>query len=249
MASDSTSIELSIVIPAFNEAGRLPATLAAVEAAVASWPFATQVVVVDDGSKDATPTIIASHAASNPAITPVICPENRGKGAAVMAGVAATTGRWVLFFDADLSYPLEAVPKALVLLRDGADVVIGARNLDPANGRADYGPVRTLTSHAFNGFVQAVLGLGIQDTQCGFKAFRGDVARGLFPTLSIRGFGFDVELLFAARRRGLRIALMPIRMTGRDGSSVRVFRHGLQMARDVLRIRARSWRGHYPRGR
>jgi len=239
------ALHLSIVIPAYNEAARLPATVDAVLEAVAVWPHTTELILVDDGSTDATGRIISEIAAARDGVTPVILRDNRGKGGAIAAGVAASRGEFVLFFDADLSYPLEAVPDALGRLESGADVVIGARDLEPSNGRASYSPLRNATSLAFNAFVEVVLRLGIHDTQCGFKAFRGEVARELFPTLAVRGFGFDVELLFAARRRGCAIALMPIRMEDRAGSSVRVLRHGIQMARDVMRVRVRGWMGRY----
>jgi dolichyl-phosphate beta-glucosyltransferase len=242
----SDAPHLSIVIPAYNEAKRLPATVEAVVNAMGTWPFTTELVLVDDGSSDTTPNLIAAWAAADPHIVPVTYQPNRGKGAAVVTGVAATRGRYVVFFDADLSYPLDAVPRALDLLTTH-DLCIGARDLDKGGGRAAYSPTRKLTSVAFNIFVRTFLWLGVRDTQCGFKSFRGDVARKLFPRLAVMGYGFDVELLYVARRWKLSIALLPIKMIGREGSSVSVIRHSLQMARDVMRIRFRGWFGKYPR--
>lgn len=238
--------DLSLVVPAYNEAARLPQTVAAVLAAMDAWRFRAELVLVDDGSRDQTARLIAELAEADPRVVAVSYPDNRGKGGAVMAGVAASRGRRVVFFDADLSYPLSAVSEAMVRL-EAAPLCIGARDLVEGGGRAEYSFTRKLTSFAFNAFVGLFLRLGVKDTQCGFKGFHGDVARALFPHLTIRGFGFDVELLFLARRWGLAIDRMPIRMVDRAGSSVSVWRHSLQMARDVLKIRWRAWRGRYPR--
>lgn len=242
---------LSIVVPAYNEARRLPATALAVLAAMDGWPFSCELVLVDDGSSDGTADLIAGLAAKDPRIVAVSYTPNRGKGGAVVAGVARSRGERVMFFDADLSYPLSAVPE-LVRRLDAAPVVVGARDLHSDGkdgGRAEYSPTRKLTSVVFNAFVGLFLRLGVRDTQCGFKGFDGGLARELFPNLVVTGFGFDVELLFLARRWGLAIDRMPIRMVNREGSSVSVLRHSLQMARDVLRIRWRAWRGRYPKQR
>jgi dolichyl-phosphate beta-glucosyltransferase len=236
---------LSLIIPALNEAARLPATINALEAELARWPFSAEVIVVDDGSTDATAALVDQQVARDPRFSLVRHPKNRGKGAAIASGVAASRGARVLFFDADLSYPLSAVEKALASLDAGADMVVGARDLARSDSRANYGFARRVSTRAFNALVEATLRLGVRDTQCGFKAFQGDVARDLFPNLVVSGFGFDVELLFAARQRRLRIALLALEMTPREGSSVRIVRDSLRMARDVLRVRARGWLGRY----
>lgn len=238
--------ELSLVIPAYNEATRLPATIAAVQRYLDGLDVPAELVVVDDGSKDATASLICAAAARDPRVVPVVNPDNRGKGGAVKAGVAVSRGRVIAFTDADLSYALDNVAVARERIAAGADVVIGARDLGGSDSRSAYAPHRRVASRAFNGFVEAALRLGVTDTQCGFKAFRGDVARALFPTLTIAGFGFDVELLFVARRWELRIDRVPVAMLPRAGSTVNVVRHGFDMARDVLRIRANARRGIYP---
>lgn len=242
---------LSIVVPAYNEARRLPATVDAVLEAMGGWGFSCELVLVDDGSSDGTAELISGLAERDPRIVAVSYTPNRGKGGAVVAGVGRSRGERVMFFDADLSYPLSAVPE-LVRRLDAAAVVVGARDLHKDGkdgGRAEYSPTRKLTSVMFNAFVGLFLRLGVKDTQCGFKGFDGGLARELFPHLAVTGFGFDVELLFLARRWGMTIDRMPIRMVNREGSSVSVLRHSLQMARDVLRIRWRAWRGRYPRAR
>jgi dolichyl-phosphate beta-glucosyltransferase len=238
---------LSIIIPALNEATRLPLTVTALSESMRDWPFDTEVVVVDDGSSDDTAELVSALSLRDARFRLVRHARNRGKGAAIGSGVKASLGRYVLFFDADLSYPLTAVRGALAALDSGADVVIGARGLGGQDTRSRYGTLRRMSTRAFNALVETTLHLGVRDTQCGFKAFRGDVARALFPRLVVRGFGFDVELIFAARQLGLTLVQLPLEMTPRDGSSVRLVRDSLQMARDVLRVRARGWLGRYGR--
>lgn len=243
-----THPELSIVIPACNEASRLPRTIAAVTAWLDANHSDAQLILSDDGSKDGTPALIRAAAYRDPRILAVCDPVNRGKGAALRRGVARSTGSAVLFFDADLSYPLDTIDVALDGLRAGADLVIGARDLNPDHGHRGYSLVRRAATAVFNGVVDKSLGLGIGDTQCGFKAFRGDIARSLFAELTIERFAFDVELLYLARRWSLRIERIPVEMTHASGSSVHLMRDSARMLRDILRIRVRGQRGQYPAG-
>ncbi|MCA9516245.1 MAG: glycosyltransferase [Myxococcales bacterium] len=239
--------ELSVIIPAYNEAERLPGTLAAVRAWMDGVGYPVELVVVDDGSRDGTGAIIEAAAAEDPRVRAVVQPENGGKGAAIEAGVKAARGGEVVFFDADLSYDLGYVAAARAALAAGADLAIGTRDAGPEDTRKrGYSLVRRAASWAFNRYVEGLLRLGVSDTQCGFKAFRREVAEALFDAIATRGFGFDVELLYLARRWGLEIALVPVGMEPRGGSSVNVLRHSVTMARDVLRIRRRARRGEYP---
>jgi len=238
--------ELSVIIPAYNEELRLPGTLEAVCAWLDEAGCDAEVLVVDDGSSDGTAQVIQEVARREPRIVPVLNPVNVGKGHAVQTGVARAAGTYVVFFDADLSYDLGYVAEARRRLDAGAHVVVGARDLTPDDARRAYAPTRRLASRAFNAFVDALLGLGVPDTQCGFKAFRADVARPLFAALTVGGFGFDVELLYLARRWELRLERMPVVMTARAGGSVSVLRHSARMARDVWRIRRAGRRGDYP---
>ncbi|PIE18275.1 MAG: glycosyl transferase [Proteobacteria bacterium] len=242
----SAEPKLSIVIPAYNEAERLPPTLDAVRAWLDAVGWDAEIVVVNDGSSDGTRDLLEGVAAADPRVVPVTHADNAGKGAALVSGVAVARGERLVFFDADLSYALDNLAFAMARLDDGAELVIGARDLVAGDSRRDYGPLRRLASWTFNGLVERALHLGIRDTQCGFKAFRTEVARPLFAALTIGGFGFDVELLFIARRWGLRIDLIPVVMEARGGSSVSVVRHSVRMARDVFAIRRRARRGGYP---
>jgi dolichyl-phosphate beta-glucosyltransferase len=236
-------VDLSLVIPAYNEADRLERTVQEVLAWGEGRDF--EVVVVDDGSTDATPRLLDAMASCDPRVRAVRMSNNLGKGAAVAAGVLAARGDFVAFFDADLAYPLDQLDALIAPLRAGADVAIGARDLHPEN-TTRYGAVRRLATSVFNGLVIATLGLRVHDTQCGFKAFRRDAGRALFSALTVRGFGFDVEILFLASRWGLRVERVPVRMRTHGASSVRLLHDSVEMAGDLLRIRVRALRGGYP---
>jgi dolichyl-phosphate beta-glucosyltransferase len=237
----SSEIRLSIVIPAFNEEGRLPATLARIAAYVAGRPelVPAEVIVVDDGSADGT----ASVAGRVPvpvglSFRTVRLGRNRGKGAAVKAGLEASTGAWVLISDADLATPIEELG---TLMASSAAVVVGSRGVKrELIVRRQPLPRETL-GRLFNVGLH-VLGLtALRDTQCGFKLLEGRLARRLAAELRLDGFAFDVELLARARRHGATIAEVPVRWYHVESSRVRPLRHGVQMLRDALRIRWWLW--------
>jgi glycosyltransferase involved in cell wall biosynthesis len=241
---------LSIVIPAFNEAARLPGTLRALHDRFAGTD--TEVVVADDGSTDGTATVAAAAASSALPVRVVRLPGNRGKGAAVRAGVAETTGAVVLFMDADLATDLRAVDAVLTALGT-ADVVVGSRAVAGARVH-DTTALRTAMGRTFNGLVRMVTRLDVHDSQCGFKAYRGDVARLLFSLSTVDGFAFDPEVLVTARILGYRITEVPVDWTAVAGSSVRPLRDsvatGVALIGIVLRrrpaavraaARARGW--------
>lgn len=237
-------MRLSIVIPAYNEAARLPRTVAEVSAWLDAARPDSEIVVVDDGSTDDTRAVLG--AMREPRLVTIFAAENRGKGAAVTRGVLAARGEQIVFLDADLAYPLEQLDALLARLDAGADVAIGARDLLREENRASYAPIRRAATAIFNGLVTLTVGLKARDTQCGFKAFRRAAARALFSTLTTERFGFDVEVLFLAERWGLRVDRVPVRMRANVESSVRLVGDSLNMAADLLRIRARSRRGVYP---
>lgn len=240
-----SEIDLSIVIPACNEETRLPPTLAAVTTWLASKPRSAEVILTDDGSTDRTADVVREAASRDPRIRLIRSPVNRGKGAALRNGVAVARGRHIVFFDADLSYPLETIERALLGLETN-HLVIGARDLAPAHGHRSYPPLRRVATTAFQLLVESALNLGIRDTQCGFKAFRGEVARPLFEALTIERFAFDAELLFLARQWNLRIERLPVEMTHATGSSVRIVQDSARMCRDILLIRTNALLGRYP---
>ncbi|ACZ39054.1 dolichyl-phosphate beta-glucosyltransferase [Sphaerobacter thermophilus] len=250
------SVEVSVVVPAYNEASRLPKTLAAAISYLGAQPYSWELIVADDGSEDATPDIAAAAAAADPRVRHLRLP-HRGKAAAVHAGVRAARGEIVVFTDADLSTPIEYVADVRRLIQSGWDVVIGTR--EGAGARRIGEPFyRHVMGRLYNYLVQLLAVPGIKDTQCGFKGFSGAAAREVFGSAwlyrngaaPVRGplvTGFDVELLFLARKRGFRVAELPVTWRHVDGSKVRPGIDSLLMVRDVVRVRWNDFRGRYGR--
>lgn len=231
---------LSLIIPTYNEAERIGATVTAVLEYLRRQPYAAEVLVVDDGSQDRTPEIVAAYA---PAVTLVRLPRNRGKGAAVREGMLRARGRYRVFTDADLSTPIEELGPLLEQLEAGADICIGSRELDPSRLLHPQPAYRRWMGRVFRRIVQVLVFFdlpqlhSIEDTQCGFKGFRADVAEALFSRARIEGFGFDVEILYLAARAGYRIAQIPVRWRNDPRSHIRLVRDPLRMLIEVARIR------------
>jgi glycosyltransferase involved in cell wall biosynthesis len=234
---------VSIVIPAYNEEGRLPRTLSALESFCTSEATDVEVIVVDDGSTDGTVDLIRSQAVARPWLSVLECP-HRGKGAAVRAGVLTASKDRILLCDADLSMPIEHSHRLLQALEDGYHLAIGSRAL--AHSHVYHDPVqRQIMSRAFNLLVRAMVLRGVQDTQCGFKAFRREVALDLFSRQRLEGFSFDVEILYLARKRGYFIKEVPIDWYCDRNSRVRALRDSLAMIGDLFRIRLNTILGEY----
>ncbi|WUI00739.1 glycosyltransferase [Spirillospora sp. NBC_00431] len=225
---------LEIVVPAYNEAGRLPAGLGLLCDKLAAFPARSDVIVVDNASTDGTDGIVRSWDGGPVPVRLVRC-ERRGKGAAVRAGLLATRAPYVGFMDADMATDLAALDEAIVLLREGRPVVVGSRR----HGRSvveNYSvPVRRLGAVMFNLIVRDLAG-GVADTQCGFKFFDGPLARAAASDLRTAGFSFDVELLAHCVRRGATVADIPVVWCDRPGSTFSVRRHSLQCLLDLARI-------------
>lgn len=238
-------MDVSLVIPAYNEENRLPSTIDAVCDYIDASPLSIELILVDDGSSDGTRKIIEDAAGGREGIAAVLCDTNRGKGAAVRAGFGGAKGEVVVFFDADLSYTLDLIETAVGRIKDGADLVIGARDLTEKDSRWRYSPFRRMATTMFNILVEQVLSLGIPDTQCGFKAFRRDVAAAMFGKLTIDSFAFDIELLFLARAWSLRIDRVPVEMSHDRESSIRLLRDSIKMLRDIRNVRRKADRGFY----
>ncbi len=240
---------LSIVIPAYNEERRLPGTLAAIGAYLANQPFRSEVIVVDDGSSDATAAV-----AARPDVELIQC-DHRGKGFAVRAGALAARGSYVLLCDADLAVPIEEWATFETFFASGYDMVIGSREglCATREGEPWY---RHVMGRVFNGIIRVVAMRGINDTQCGFKALRRPVAQELFRRVRIYGddapivrgaavTAYDVELLFLARKLGYRIAEVPVRWQYGTETKVSPVRDSLRNLRDVLKVRLNDLRGLY----
>ena len=231
--------EISIVIPAFNEALRLPATLDRVERYLATAGVPTEVLVVDDGSHDTTGAVVRERAARWPQLKLLTAARNGGKGAAVRLGMAAAAGRYRLFSDADLSVPIDDMEKLLRALRSGAGVAIASRGLPDSQVELHQPWYRETMGKIFNKLVRILVLGGVHDTQCGFKAFTAEVADRVFPELQTRGFGFDVEVLYRAQQAGYRIAEVPTRWINSPQSRVHPIRHSAAMFVELLAIPGR----------
>lgn len=234
---------LSLIIPAYNEAARLPTTLPQVAEFVAAQTFDVEVLVINNNSQDDTGAIATAFAADH-AFMRVLDEPRQGKGAAVRTGMLNGRGEYLFIADADLSMPIEEVTKFLPPDLDNYDVAIGSREAEGAV-RYDEPEYRHMMGRVFNFIVKVLAIPGFEDTQCGFKCFHSDVARDLFLNQTIDGWAFDVEVLFIALRRGYRVVEVPVQWYYRANSRISPIRDAINMVREVLQIR-RNWRqGQY----
>jgi dolichyl-phosphate beta-glucosyltransferase len=240
-------LSYSIVIPAYNEGARLSATLERVLAYVSQQEEETEVIVVNDGSRDNTAEIVRQFAASNPVLRLLDNPGNRGKGFSVRNGILNARGRVVIFSDADLSSPIEELPKLLQPLKEGADIAIGSRWLQ-SDLQTQRQPLhRQLFGRIFNLLLRMTLGLQFKDTQCGFKAFTAEAAQTIFPLQHIERWGFDPEVLFLARKFGFKVCEVPVAWGHSGGTRINPLVDGSRMFMEMLRIRWYDLTGKYDR--
>jgi dolichyl-phosphate beta-glucosyltransferase len=236
---------LSIVVPAYNEERRLPASLDRIETYVGAQGIEAEIVVVDDGSRDGTAGV-ATEALRGRRGRVIRLPENRGKGAAVRRGVAEAQGRWVLLSDADLSSPIEEHEALARAVRErDLDVAIGSRALDEKKVEVRQNVVRQTMGKTFNVAIRALTGLPFRDTQCGFKLMDRRRVLPLFEAMVVDRFAFDVEFLFLCQRFGLAVGEVPVIWRNAPGSKVSLFRDPANMLADVVRVRWRFRRGLY----
>jgi glycosyltransferase involved in cell wall biosynthesis len=242
--------DLSIVIPAYNEAKRLPRTLERVGEWVqrkrAVSGLEIEVLVVDDGSQDDTANVVVGWQDRIDGLRLIPNGTNRGKGYSVRHGMLEAKGRIALFSDADLSAPIEEADKLLIALEE-ADVAIGSRAVDRSLIETHESAARELAGRLFNAFVRLTTGVRFLDTQCGFKAFRMKRARIIFEQQRIEDFGFDPELLFLARRHGLAAVEVPVRWAHHPATKIHMFRDSLLMFCDLIKVRWNALLGRYPR--
>ena len=241
----------SIVIPAYDEQHRIYPYLDSIVAYFSRRHGTYEIIVVDDGSRDGTADGIEAYATRTPSVKLIRLPANTGKGAAVRAGMTAARGRLRLMADADGATAIQELEPLESAIAQGADIAIGSRAMGSRNPRYRVHARwhRTVLGNLFNGIIRRLGIWGISDTQCGFKLFRQRAADDLFAITRIDGYGFDLEVLFIAIRRGYRIAELPINWTDRPGSKVRVVRDGLAMCRELALIRRHYARGLYEESR
>lgn len=238
-----TNPYLSIIIPAYNEAGRLPKSLEKIHAFLSKQPYGAEIVVVENGSTDGTFAIIQALQSVIKNLV-VVHEDRRGKGWAVKRGMQISKGEYRFICDADLSMPIDELPRFFPPLLEDAPVAIASREA-PGARRYDEPEYRHLIGRVFNWLVRMLVLPGLQDTQCGFKCFRADVVEQVFPLVTISGWTFDVEALFIARRMGFAIREIPIPWYHNPDSNIRVLRDSLQMGSDLLKIRWNAIRGKY----
>ena len=234
------------MIPAYNEERRLPSTLDTVLAWLNASAFPdAEVLVVDDGSGDGTAALVEARSAADPRVRLLRNPGNRGKGYAVRHGMSEARGGWILFSDADLSAPIEELPKLLGAAQEkNAAVAIGSRALDRSLIGVHQSRWRELSGIVFNLLMRVLTGLPFADTQCGFKLYSREAARQVFKRQRLDGFGFDVEDLFIARRLGLVAIEVPVKWNNVEGTKVGLTQ-GLRSFLDLLVIRWNGIRGVY----
>ena len=233
---------LSIIIPAYNEASRLPQTLEQVFSFLAGEDYSAEVIVVENGSSDKTLSLAQELTKKYPDLR-VLHNEKAGKGLAVQTGIFAAKGEYRIFCDADLSMPIEEVRRFIPPNLD-KDIVIASREVEGAV-RYDEPEFRHFTGRIFNLLIRLLALPKLHDTQCGFKCFRADVAEDIFQHQHIEGWAFDVELLFIARMRGYEIVELPIPWYYNDESKINVLRDSFHMFFDLIKIRQNARKGKY----
>ena len=235
----------SIVFPAYNESERITASLDQVLKHISAERWDAEVIVVNDGSRDNTADIVRRYAAQHPIVSLIENPGNRGKGYSVRNGVLHANGEYILFSDSDLSSPIREASKLFSALRDGADVAIGSRWLNPELMTERQSIFRQFVGRVFNLLNRIILGLKFKDTQCGMKAFTRDAAHQIFPRQTIDRWGFDPEILFVARKLGYKTVEIGVEWAHDDRSKINPIVDGMKMFTEMLQIRWNSLSGKY----
>jgi dolichyl-phosphate beta-glucosyltransferase len=233
-------------VPAYNEEALIQMTLDGLRSYLSARPDAFEIIVVDDGSRDRTVAVVEDWRRSKDVrLKLLVNPSNRGKGFSVRRGVLESCGRYIIFMDADLPYELDAIDDFLSALRSGHDLAFGSRVLPRSEVRG-VSAIRYLAGQVFSWLEQLILSTGLADTQCGFKAFSSTAAREIFRRLTIDGFGFDVEMVFVARKLHYSIRPVAVQMIDRHRlSRVRLVEDSIRMFLNLFTIRWLDWQGKY----
>ncbi len=237
--------ELSIVIPAYNEAKRIGPTLEALTAHMTACGLDYEILVVSDGSTDSTDRVVQSYAQNNSRIKLISYQPNRGKGCAVRTGMLEARAEDVLLSDADLATPIDELEKLQEMAANGCAVVVGSRALKTSTIIGWRPWYRELSGKVFNTIVRLLAVPTVRDTQCGFKLFKDGSARRIFSIARLDGFGFDVEALYLARKLGYSIGETGVRWNNSPTTKVSVLKHTLPMLLEVVRVRINDRKKRY----
>lgn len=226
---------LSVIVPAYNEAERIESTLCSIVDYLEKQSFSSEILVVDDGSTDETFNIVNQFIDENDIAVRILTISHGGKGRAVRTGILSVKGKYRFMADADLSMPIQQVDRFIVEMKSGRDVVIGSRQIRGAR-RFNEPSGRHIAGRCFNLVVRVLVVSGFDDTQCGFKCFSGDIAENLFSSSQLNGFGFDVEILYLANKRGFEVVEIPIDWYHKPFGKVRLFRDSVLMFLEIMKI-------------
>lgn len=239
----------SIVIPAYNEAKRLPRALQPILAFIKAKSWDAEIIVVNDGSTDDTAGVARSYAEANPEVLLIDNPANKGKGQSIRDGVLLATRDIIIFADADNSTPIEDSQQLIAAIEGGADIAIGSRWVDRDLQVQPQPWYRRLNGRLYNLLLRSILGLDYKDTQNGFKAFTRSAAKTIFPLQRISGWGFDAEVLYLAKKFGFTVREIPVEYTYyAEGSKIRPYRDGARMLFELLKVRWHASTGAYSTG-
>lgn len=240
--SSDTNVHLSLVIPTFNEERRIESSLQQILSHLKKQPYSWEVLVVDDGSRDRTRELVRKFSSEESRLS-LIAEIHRGKGHAVKVGMLAAKGKYRFQCDADLSMPIEHLSRFLPPLQQEYDIAVGSREA-PGARRIGEPKLRHIMGRIYNNMVR-LMGVGLKDTQCGFKGYCGPLAHNLFSLQRLDGFGFDVEVLYLASQQNLKVVEVPIDWYYRRESKVRPLQDTVQMVRELVSIRLYKMRGYY----
>ncbi len=227
---------ISVIIPAYDEADRLPKTLKEVRQFLNSWDKRFEIIVVDDGSHDGTFDVARKNLEGVPHLV-LANVQNRGKGYCVKKGMLAASGKYLLFSDADQSTPIAELARMIPYLEDGYDIVIGSRAARDPQVKREMIWYREIMGGTYNLLMQCLIYPGITDSQCGFKCFKHDIARDLFSKQKIDGFSFDAEILYLARKKGYRVKEMAVSWFRDPKSKVKLIKDSIRMFFELIKIR------------
>jgi dolichyl-phosphate beta-glucosyltransferase len=241
------NLTYSIVIPAYNESGRIASTLRRVVDYVRAQGWRAEILVVNDGSTDRTVDVVREFQAQAPEVRTIENPGNRGKGYSVRAGMLQAKGDILVFTDSDLSAPIEEADRLFAAIAAGADIAIGSRWLDSGRQTHRQPLYRQFFGRCYNLVTRLVMGLPFADTQCGFKAFTREAAQTVFQLQTIEGWGFDPEILFIALKRGYRVKEVAVTWAHDERTRMKYLKDGVKMLREMASIRWNAVTGLYSR--